>query len=89
MGRIDVQDIDRGATARRQADKTSPVPFEMAAPALPAGIEQDCDAAGDGVMATQIARLSQVTFEARPSQVIRIVGTMVLLGDNVFDVKIE
>jgi hypothetical protein len=89
MGRVDVQDIDGCSTASRQADQSSPRPFEMSAPALSPGIKQDNDAAGYGVTAAEVAGFAQIALEARPCQVVQAIGPAVLLGDNVLDVKTQ
>ena len=86
---IDVEDVSRGAPARRQADKPRALPGKVTAPALPTGIVQHNDAAGDNVAAAQIAGFSQVAFEARPGQVTRFVRAVVLPGDDVFNVELK
>jgi len=84
VGRVDIQNVDGRPTASRPANQARPVPREVPIPALPPGIEQDHDAAGDGVAATEIARFSQIALKARPSEIGRGVRTAVFLGDDVF-----
>src|SRR5438876_371012 len=66
VGSIDVEDIDSGTSAGRQADKPGALPRKVTVPALPARIKQHNDAAGDAVAAAQIAGFAKVAFEARP-----------------------
>ena len=76
-------------TARRQADQKRALPDKVSAPALPARIEQHDGAAGDAIAAAQIARFSQVAFEARPGQIPRLVLAVVLPGDDVLNMETE
>jgi len=89
VARIDVEDIDGRTSAGGQADKLGTLPRKVTAPALPARIEQNDNAAHDDVAAAQITGFGRVAFEASPGEVSGIVGAVVLPGNDVLDVKTE
>src|SRR5436309_2481775 len=61
----------------------------MAAPALAARVEKHQDTTRDQVSTAQVAGFGQIAFQARPGQVARIIVTVMLLGDNVLDVRTQ
>ena len=70
MRHIDIQDIDCGATASRQADQMRPIPRKVSNPSLPTPVEQDHDTAGDGIAPGQVAGFAQIALKARPSEIV-------------------
>ena len=85
--RVDVQDVDGRASASRPANKPRAIPLEVATPALPTWIEEHNGPTAYEISATQVAGFCEVAFMTRPCKVSRIVVAVVLLRDNMLDVK--
>ena len=84
---VDVEHINGRPAASGQAHEPRAFPPEMSLPALLPWIEEHNHAARHRVSAAQIAGLGQIAFMAGPRQVPGIVAAVVLLGNNVLDVK--
>jgi hypothetical protein len=84
--RVECKNNNGGAATGSATDDDRSLEAEMARPALSAGIEKPHDSTRPGINPRQVRPLVVVVVVAGQGQIICIIATMMLPGDNVFDV---
>src|ERR1035437_1381177 len=86
-GRVDFEHLDGRTPHGRQANQREAVPSKVIAPAIPARMKQPHNLARVGVNPGEVGALVQVAVETGQSQVLLLVSTPMLPGDDVLDMK--
>lgn len=83
----DIENVDRRSSVAGAADQHGAIPEEVPAPTLTSGVEKEDRPPRDRVTSGQIARLGKIPILARPAQVVCLILTPVLPGDDMLNVE--
>ena len=89
VGEIDLQDVYGHSPDCCAADERRSLPLEMLFPIVMTRVEQAHHLAAVAIDARHVRPLVVVTGKTGQSEIVRVVGTAVLSGDDVIDLKRE
>jgi len=84
--RVHVQYTDRGTADGRFTNDVDAVPLKVIPPPMTPWVEQCGHLVCFGIYTRQIGAFTKITVDTRESEIVDMIGTAVLLGDDVLNV---